>query len=345
MMKRHGRKRHIRYRYRPGGRRPSFGRRVSSAANSIKAFFTGSPLGAVRALLAAAAAVSLFFAAAVIVRSVRTAALNRSLAAMYASVPEAAAVSGEAEEKASGGLRLSQMVLPDGTPIDTTASGIYHLVSSYILPGMRSPLRHNPDTVGWLTIPDIVDLPVVYRDNTYYLTHDFYGNTSRSGTLFLDEHHPLDAGARNLLIYGHNMHDGSMFGLLTHYRRLERVKTHPLISFSTLWEKETYAVFAVVRTPDDPADPGYLDFFCHPGFASAAAFEDYIGAVRARSLFDIPVEVSPEDPLLTLATCMDTGHLTVFARRLRPGESADAVASAVLTGARQNLPSASASLH
>ena len=55
-----------------------------------------------------------------------------------------------------------------------------------------------------------------------------------SGTLFLDEFHPLRETTQHLLIHGHNMKDGSMFGLLTHYRQPLYWQKHPFISLSTL---------------------------------------------------------------------------------------------------------------
>lgn len=73
--------------------------------------------------------------------------------------------------------------------------------------------------MAWLRIPDVVSLPVVCRDNTYYLNHDFFGRESDSGTLFLDEAHSLEYGTQYMVIHGHNMYDGSMFGLLSHYRK------------------------------------------------------------------------------------------------------------------------------
>ena len=67
----------------------------------------------------------------------------------------------------------------------------------------------------------------------------------------------------------------------------------------------------------------------NPTFASDADFNAYIAQVAARSEFTIPVDVEPGDALLTLSTCIDDDRLVVMARRLRPGETKDAVVSAV----------------
>lgn len=227
-------------------------------------------------------------------------------------------------------MTLSRMGLPDGTAIEAgCVPGVFHDRSGGFLPDMQKLVYSNPDTVGWLHIKGIVSLPVVYRDNRYYLDHDFNGHQSASGTLFLDVNHPLTANAQNLLIHGHSMFDGSMFGLLTHYQRVETLKAHPLISFSTLWEKETYAVFAVLKVSSKIGDARYFDYASHPALASDADFNAYIESVRARSIFDIPVDVRPTDALLTLSTCLDDDRLVVLARKLRAGESRDELLSAV----------------
>ena len=316
---------------------------------------------AAQAVLALVAVVALGLSASVIVRSIRTARLNRQLAAMYgvsgdemqaqiAAPPIGstdttifAAKASDASSSPYG--ELSAMVLPDGTPIDvpetlqlpvTEAEAVgvpqtvaFHRTDLDILPELRELTGKNPDTVGWISISGTVHLPVVYRDNIFYLDHDFTGAKNASGTLFLDESSPINADTQNLLIHGHSMNDGSMFGILTHYRKLDFLRQHPLIAFSTLWEKESYAVFAVMLVSSKTGDANYFNYFSNPTFASDADFNAYIAQVAARSEFTIPVDVEPGDALLTLSTCIDDDRLVVMARRLRPGETKDAVVSAV----------------
>ena len=286
-------------------------------------------------LLVAVAVAALGLSASVIVRSIRTAKVNESLVALHtveagaAPAVEIAAPPMEAQEtsRQDGGLTLTFMGMPDGSAIKTaavaTAPTVLHKTTGDILPDMLKLIQTNPDTVGWISINGIVHLPVVYRDNTYYLTHDFNGHHNTSGTLFLDQGSPITAQTQNLLIHGHSMVDGSMFGLLTHYRRLDTLIQHPLISFSTLYEKETYAVFAVLNV-----DPDAFDYFTHAFFASNADFEAYIASIRAHSLYDVPIDVQPTDALLTLSTCIDDDRLVVVARRLRAGETKDELSSA-----------------
>lgn len=311
------RKRRRNIRYRPGNRRG---------------------LRLVRAGLVCALAVSVILSAQVFVRSARTAKLNRELNALHTveegaapDVEIAAPPAGESNRFAGAGMTLAYMGLPDGSPIAPAAVNAapadLHKTSGDVLPDMLKLLRTNGDTVGWLYINGIVSLPVVYRDNEYYLTHDFSGHHNTSGALFLDEDTPLTPQARNLLIHGHSMFDGSMFGLLTHYQKLDTVRQRPLISFSTPCEKETYCVFAVLKVTSNPADPAYFDYSGRP-FVTDAAFNAYVQEAKARSLFEIPVDVKPSDALLTLSTCLDDDRLVVIARKLRSGETRDEMTSA-----------------
>ena len=291
---------------------------------------------------------ALALSASVIARSIRTARLNRELVQIHTvsgNAPEvevAAPALERSDAKRTGFGELSMMGMPDGSPIvvaeaaesrspvdEAAEAGVFHRVDLDMLPDMLELTRRNLDTIGWLSIEGVLHLPVVYRDNTYYLDHDFSGEKNASGTLFLDQYNPLTEATQNLLIHGHSMNDGSMFGILTHYRKLDFVRQHPMIAFSTLWEKESYAVFAVLQVSSKVDDANYFNYFSNPVFASATDFEAYIDAVEARSMFQIPVDVEPDDALLTLSTCLDDDRLVVLARRLRPGESKDAVVSAV----------------
>ena len=80
--------------------------------------------------------------------------------------------------------------------------------------------EENADCVGWLTIPDTgIDYPVMHTPNDpeHYLRRDFYGNSASGGTPFLDGRNLAEAENQNLILYGHNMMDGSMFKPLISY--------------------------------------------------------------------------------------------------------------------------------
>ena len=201
---------------------------------------------------------------------------------------------------------------------------------------METLHAQNHDLVAWISIDNVLDLPVVYRDNSYYLTHDFNKNKSTAGTIFLDENHPMTERTQNLLLHGHNMKDGTMFGRLAQYEKnLEYLKAHAFIDFSTLWHQERYVVFAVLDVSLDIGDDRFVEYFAHPTFKSDEEFERYIRQVELASLYAIPMDVKPTDALLTLSTCLDEDRLVILARRQREGEKTASLREIVNMAVRQ----------
>ncbi len=101
----------------------------------------------------------------------------------------------------------------------------------------------NPDYVAWLQIADtVVDYPVVHRDNSYYLKHNFMQEKNKHGAIFLDENCTVEDDF--LLIHGHHMKDGSMFGSLKLYKKKAYRAEH--LKLSLEWEDSTeqYTIFA-----------------------------------------------------------------------------------------------------
>lgn len=176
--------------------------------------------------------------------------------------------------------------------------------------------------IGYIEIPGVLSEPVVYRDNRFYLTHDFYGRESASGTVFLDEGSPMKSGVQNLLVHGHNMRDGTAFGRLVHYTDRRYWRSHCVIRFSTLYSTASYVIFAVLPvTTEDVTAENYLNYAGHPTFESEAEFDAYIAKVRSLTLHPWLIDLNAQDRLLTLSTCLEDGRLVLLARRVRSGES------------------------
>ena len=183
-------------------------------------------------------------------------------------------------------------------------------------------LRYNPDTVGFLTIGGIVDLPVVQRenDNEYYLTHAYSGEEAREGALFLDGANRLSD--ENLIVYGHNMRNGTMFGKLSSFGEREFLLENAVVRFDTLYENALYVPFAMFEASMDENDTHYFDV--RQIVFDETSFELFVLKLRGRSVFDVPVEVEYGDQLLTLVTCSyndDDGRYIVALRKLREGET------------------------
>lgn len=99
----------------------------------------------------------------------------------------------------------------------------------------RELMKVNPDTVGWLRIEGSnIDYPIVQgEDNDYYLSHDFYGQESVSGSIYLDYESQGDFTGRNQIIYGHHMKNGSMFRDVNYYKDEAYFKEHQYFSIYT----------------------------------------------------------------------------------------------------------------
>ena len=109
----------------------------------------------------------------------------------------------------------------------------------------------NPDCAGWITIPDTgIDYPVMHTpdDPEHYLRRDFYGESASGGTPFLDGRNLAEAENQNLILYGHNMMDGSMFKPLMNYLEPNFRETHKDIFLEIDGRQYHYEVLAVVET-------------------------------------------------------------------------------------------------
>lgn len=270
-----------------------------------------------------------------LLRSARTKRLNAELSAFRAAqavtpvptaVPSAPTPSPEPLATPS----------PAPTAEETAPAAAFHRFGGEPLARMDALYAQNHDLVGWLSIPGVLDLPVVYRDNRYYLTHDFNREKSAAGTVFLDEAHRFSDQAQNLLLHGHNMKDGTMFGHLVHYLKdIDYCRAHSIVHFDTLWEEEHYVVFAVLRVPLDTRDERFVNYFSYPAFASEQVFDAYVRALQLHSVYAIPIDVKPEDALLTLSTCIDEDRLVIACRRVRAEESLSSLRELMRLAVRQ----------
>lgn len=197
----------------------------------------------------------------------------------------------------------------------------------------------NKDLVGWLrsdALPEI-DFPVVQRDNAFYMDRDFYGRENLAGTVFLDQSGSILPRADNLVLHGHNMKNGSMFGKLHLYLEEDFLRARPTFTFSTLYETADYLPYAVSLVSTDPESPRFAAFV-QSGFASGEDMLLYARRLADLSVFQFPDPLREDDRLLTLVTCHgneDDERLIVALRELRPGEDREALAGGIRDGLKR----------
>ncbi|MGN0186015.1 MAG: sortase domain-bontaining protein [Aristaeellaceae bacterium] len=185
-------------------------------------------------------------------------------------------------------------------------------------------LALNPETVGYLRAGESISLPVVQRrnDNEYYLNHSFEGEESLAGTLFLDGSNLLVPEDDNLIIYGHNMRNGTMFHALSLYESADYLRKHPIVNFDTLYENRLYVPFAAFTATMDEGSERYLDI--RQFLFDETSFELFVLKMEKLSTVETKVDVRYGDRLLLLVTCeylYDNGRFVVALRELRPDET------------------------
>lgn len=114
----------------------------------------------------------------------------------------------------------------------------------------------NTDCIGWLSIDGTnISYPVMHTpsDPQKYLRQNFYGKYSQSGVPFLDSRCSMNGG--NLIIYGHNMKNGTMFSDLKKYLNTDFLNAHRTVRLETADGVQTFTVTEVLKT--NTADPWY----------------------------------------------------------------------------------------
>ena len=211
---------------------------------------------------------------------------------------------------------------PTATPAAAVTLAEMQYPRLEISPRFKALRKQNKDIVGWLTIETLLDEAVTQRDEDYYMNHDALGKKNVNGAIFLDSAIDLKCRPYTLLLYGHNMKTGAMFGCLRNYENINLYHREPFITFDTLYEEGRYVIFAVGTISTEPRLRNYVDFF---GLQSMSIQERQatINSLLKASVFSGGVDVLPDDQLLLLVTCVDADEerRVVAARRVRDGET------------------------
>lgn len=214
---------------------------------------------------------------------------------------------------------------------DLYQSVISHTADGHIMAGAEEMLKINPDTVGYIRIDGTeVDFPVVQTNNNEdYLKTAFDGSSNKAGTVFLDYRNVLTANKRsdNLVLYGHNQKDRTMFGSLKDYKKnLNHYIQHPTITFNSNYESDVYKIFAYFVTevkPEQTSDGVIFDYHNYLDFSDKAVYNDFIENINERTQIITSVDVKYGDEFLTLSTCsneFEPSRFVIFARKVRKGE-------------------------
>lgn len=178
---------------------------------------------------------------------------------------------------------------------------------------MKSKLEdlraENSDIVGFIYVSGTkISYPVTrYSDNDYYLDHSFDKKTLKSGTIFMDCRNDRSLQEnKNIVIYGHNMTNGSMFGGIPKFYKSESFFNETPIILYTFDGIYTFEVFSIYRTTAD------YQYF-RTSFESNEDFLSFANEMKGNSVYEKDVEFDKDDILLTLSTCTNTHQMGRYA--------------------------------
>ncbi|RKP53070.1 SrtB family sortase [Cohnella endophytica] len=177
-------------------------------------------------------------------------------------------------------------------------------------------VKVNEDIVGWVKIEGTrIDYPVAQgEDNEFYLNNDINRKSNVAGSIFMDYRNELGGENRNVILYGHDMKNKTMFADLVSYESRWNFENKATIEFDTLYGDGKWVIFSAYTT-DISFD------YLRTDFQSDEDYQLFLDTIKAKSLHRSDVQVSAKDSILTLSTCSSAykdARFVVHAKRLDP---------------------------
>ena len=158
----------------------------------------------------------------------------------------------------------------------------------------------NSDAVGFLKVngTNVEYIVVQGKDNEYYLTHNLKKEKNKAGWIYVDYKNQIDGNDKNLVIYGHNRRNGTMFSSLKNVLNKEwyNKEENRKIIFLNEEEQFVYEVFSIYQIKVE-------DYYAKTNFKTEEEWMEFINKIKARSIKDFGISVGKEDNILTLSTC------------------------------------------
>lgn len=168
--------------------------------------------------------------------------------------------------------------------------------------------KKNIDTIGWIRVENTsIDYPIMFKDNSSYLYNDYNGVYNFSGSIFLDE--SCNGNLENvILLHGHNMKDGTMFGSIKKFLNgsIPKDSIIELYNGNEILEFEVFSMF-------------YYDvdkMLITTTFRDENSYKDYLKELA--SLGNSTIDPNYNKEVIVMSTCADTsgsGRLAIVAKR------------------------------
>lgn len=205
----------------------------------------------------------------------------------------------QVEEQTEAFEQIAEVVeeAPESEPAsgDTPVSEGEDVLAKY-----RELYLQNEDMVGWIAIDGTkLNYPVMQTKNNpnFYLKRNFEKEYSDLGVPYIQENCDI-LNSDNLIIYGHHIKGGKIFGALESYKSKSFYEKHKTIHFDTLTEQAEYEIVAVFKTVAYSAEGyRYYDFV---NAETEEAFAEYVAKCKELALYDTGVSAEYGDKLITL---------------------------------------------
>lgn len=162
----------------------------------------------------------------------------------------------------------------------------------------------NDDVVCWINIKDTnISYPVLKgANNDYYLNRNYEKQYLVAGSIFVDSMNSSDFSDLHTIIYGHNMHNGSMFGKLDKFKSEKYRDEHPniyLLFPDGKWYK--YEIYSYYTADVDDGTFELID-------ESTSKYKTFLELTKKKNIYKNTSAPADGEKILTLSTCTEDSN-------------------------------------
>lgn len=180
--------------------------------------------------------------------------------------------------------------------------------------------KENSDIVGWIEIEDTnINYPVLQAtDNSFYMNHNYKKEENTYGSIFLDKDYDWNIPSSNLLLYGHNLQNGSLFHDILNYKDKSYYKEHPTIRFTTENKDSEFEIIsAFYSRVYYKSEKNVFRYYYFVNADNEEEYNEFVDSAKEASIYDTGKTAEYGDQLITLSTCSyhtEDGRFAVVAR-------------------------------
>lgn len=152
------------------------------------------------------------------------------------------------------------------------------------------------------------------------MTHNYKKEKSKNGSIFLTKEYDWTIPSSNLLIYGHNLGNGTMFQELLKYKDEEFYKEHPIIRFTTAFEDVKFEIISVFQSRVYyKSEKNVFRYYYFVNPETEEEYNEFVESAKRVSLYEIEATANYGDSLITLSTCsyhVKDGRFAVVGKKI-----------------------------